>query len=229
MEQGKIAYRFATPAYPANILYVNIIPRYSCVNDCLFCSRPRREDDICKPNIYERKAGSFLYLPESPSIDEIMEAVGSEMRPDDQELAIIGLGEPLMQLPKVVEIMRRVKEKRSIKTRVDTNGLVKCMYDEPAKKLEEAGLDEIRISLNAVSEEEYVRLCRPRFHDAFQNLVSFIQDCISSSIDTYVSFVVGFEDEGIRERTAQELIGFASSLGVKPGNVILRQYVKPLA
>ena len=66
--KGKIAYRFETPVYPSNILYVNLVDNYRCVNNCLFCSRPKKERDIGKPNIYERKAGSFLFLPKTPSI-----------------------------------------------------------------------------------------------------------------------------------------------------------------
>ncbi|MBW2982592.1 radical SAM protein, partial [Candidatus Woesearchaeota archaeon] len=143
-----LTYRFETPKYPGNILYVNLITGYSCTNDCLFCSRPRTKKDIGKPNIYEKKAGSFLYLSKSPTVEEVMCSIDSEIKEDDQEIAIIGLGEPLIYLPKVVEVIRIVKEKYDIKTRIDTNGLVKCLYENPTEILEKSGLDEIRISLN---------------------------------------------------------------------------------
>ncbi|MBU2561812.1 MAG: radical SAM protein [Nanoarchaeota archaeon] len=226
--KGKIVYRFETPVYPANILYVNLIASYSCVNDCLFCSRPRDEKQIGKPNIYERKAGSFLFLPQNPSIDKVMGSIESEIRQDDSELAIIGLGEPLIYLPKVVEVIRRVKERYGIRTRVDTNGLVKCMYDDPADRLREAGLDEIRISLNAINEPEYEMLCQPKLTNAFPNLIGFVRECVDSGIDTYVSFVVGFERERIRKRTKEEYARFAESLGIRPDHIILRVYVEPL-
>lgn len=219
-----LTYRFETPVYPGNILYVNLIAKYSCTNDCLFCSRPRKKD-IGKQNIYEKKAGSFLYLPESPSVEEIIKSIDSEIKEDDKEIAIIGLGEPLLYLPKVVEIIKKVKEKYSIKTRVDTNGLVKCMYDNPTKKLESAGLDKIRISLNAVNEKEYNQLCRPRFSDAFTKLIDFIRECNNSTIDTYVSFVVGFDGK----RTEQEYKEFALFLGIKPNNIIFRKYVEAIS
>ncbi len=225
---GKIAYRFETPAYPGNVLYVNLVANYSCINDCLFCSRPRDKEEFGKPNIYEKKAESSLFLPKSPSIDEIMDSINSEIREDDQELAIIGLGEPLIYLPKVVDVIKRVREKYGVRTRVDTNGLVKSMYENPTEQLVEAGLDEIRISFNAVTEEEYNQLCRPKVKNAFPNLVDFVRECASSEIDTSVSFVVGFHQEGMRRRTNQEYVDFALSLGVKEENIILRKYVPPI-
>lgn len=226
---GKIVYRFETPIYPANILYVNLIDNYRCMNDCLFCSRPRNQEEIGKPNIYEKKAGSFLFLPQVPSIDEIMASIDTEIRKDDAELAIIGLGEPLIYLPKVVEVIRQVKSRYDIKTRVDTNGLVKCMYGGPVKKLEQAGLDEIRISLNAVNEQEYNQLCRPRFKDAFCQLVSFVKECLNSSIETKVSFVTDFKSHEISTRNLEEYIAFAAFLGIDKKNVILRKYVPTIS
>ena len=113
-EKGKIAYRFSAPAYPENTLYLNIIVNYACTNNCRFCSRPRKSEDIGEPNIYEKKAGSFLFLPTPPSIEEVMAAIDEEIKPDDKEIAIIGVGEPLIYAGKVLEIIRRVKEGRFV-------------------------------------------------------------------------------------------------------------------
>lgn len=223
--EGKIVYRFKTPHYPGKILYVNLISNYSCNNDCLFCGRPRTNEDIGKPNIYEKKAGSFLHLSKTPSVEEIIKAIDSEIKEDDEEIAIIGLGEPLIYLPKILEIIRKVKTKYDIKVRIDTNGLVKCMFDNPAKQLEKAGLDEIRISLNAINKKEYNQLCNPKFKNAFIKLIEFIQECNKSKIDTYVSFIIGFKSEKIRKRTKKEYEEFALSLGIKPKNVIFREYI----
>lgn len=220
-----LTYRFETPIYPGNILYVNLIENYSCTNDCLFCSRPRKKEDIGKHNIYEKKAGSFLYLPKSPSVEEVISSIGSEIKEDDKEIAIIGLGEPLIYFQKVIEIIRKVKEKYNIKLRVDTNGLVKCLYDNAAEKLEKARLDEIRISLNAINQEEYDLLCRPRLKNAFPKLIEFIKECNKSKIQTYISFIVGFD----KKRTEQEYKDFALSLGITHKNLILRKYIIPIS
>lgn len=223
--KGKIAYRFETPVYPGDIVYVNLIARYSCTNNCLFCERPRKEEDFGKANIYKKKVNSSLFLPNSPELEEIMWSIKSEIKEKDRELAIIGLGEPLIYLPKVVEVIKRMKEDYRIKTRVDTNGLVKYRYSNPVNQLRGAGLDEIRISLNAINEEEYQQLCRPRFKNAFPKLICFIKECLTSGIDTYTSFVVDFEHPRIKTRTKEEYLAFAKSLGIGKEKVILREYV----
>ena len=233
MKKGKIVYKFTTPHYPnPNILYINLIARYSCTNDCLFCSRPRKKEDIGKGNIYEKKAQSFLYLSKSPSIKRIMDELDKKIKKTTEEIAIIGLGEPLIYFKKIVRLLKEIRKKYpeeqgyKYKTRVDTNGLVKCMFDDPIKKLEEAGLENIRISLNAINEQEYNQLCRPKFHNAFPDLVSFVREGVNSSIDTLVSFVTDFEHEKLKKRTGEEYIEFAKSLGVKDKNIILRKYIK---
>lgn len=227
--EGKIAYRFETPIHPRNIVYVNLIDNYQCVNDCEFCSRPRTREDFGKPNIYEQKAGASLHLKKSPTIEQVMKAVESEIKEGDQEVAIIGLGEPLIHLKKVAEVIRQVKEKYDIKARLDTNGLVKCMHpdENPAKLLKDAGLDEIRISLNATNGEEYNQLCNPKFEDAFKKLVGFIKECQDLGIDTHVSFVINFNLGGVSSKSKREYEDFATSLGIESDHIIFREYVKP--
>jgi GTP 3',8-cyclase len=215
-----IVYRFETPEYSGNILYVNVVPKYKCVNECGFCSR---QDAIAgKPNIYEKKTGCSLYLPRKPTIDEVMREIDREIKQDDEEIAIIGLGEPLIYLPTVTEVLNVVNKRYKINTRVDTNGLVGCMYDDSIQRLEDVGLSKVSISLNAINQQDYDKLCKPRFDNAWKKLIEAIEECVVSSIDTHTSFVVNFEpmDE-------QELIDFAVSLGVDVDNVHLRDYVLP--
>jgi len=224
---GKVVYRFKTPVYPGNILYVNLIGKYGCFNDCRFCGRPRSKKEFGKPNIYEKKAGAVLYLPRSPSAKRVLESINREIKDNDREIAIIGLGEPLMYLDKVARIIRKIKARHWIKVRVDTNGLARCVNKNAAKILADAGLDEIRISLNAIIAQEYKVLCRPKFRKAFENLVSFIRECNSLGIKTMVSFIIGFHAEGLPKRTKAEFRKFTASLGIKPANIIFRDYVPP--
>ena len=200
---GKIIYRFETPKYPGNIVYINLISKFDCVNNCKFCSKDEN-------NIYERKAGCSLYLSESPSIEEIMEKLSFEK--DFDEVAIIGLGEPLIYIDKVSSLVKKIKEKYDVVVRVDTNGVL-----GDVNKLKE--LDKIYISLNAVNKEEYNELCNPTIEDSFNKVVAFVKECVKSPIDTYVSFVI-FDDS-----RNKEYISFAKSLGIDEGNVILRDFV----
>jgi TatD family-associated radical SAM protein len=228
--KGKIVYRFETPVYPTNILYVNIIKSYSCVNDCRFCGRPRNKKDIGKPNIYEKKANSFLYLKESPSVKQVLNEINKGIKKDDEEIAFIGLGEPLIYLKKITTIIRELKNKYpKIKVRIDTNGATKEINNNPfkvASVLEKAGLDQIRISVNAINKEEYDILCRPKFKDAFENLIKFVKSLNKSKVNTYVSFVVGFNEGIVKTRPKKDYVDFALSVGIKEKNIILRDYVE---
>ena len=227
--KGKIVYRFTSPVYPANILYVNLVKKYSCTNDCLFCSRPRTKKEFGKENIYENKAGTCLYLDKSPSVEQVLREIYANIKPDDKEIAFVGLGEPLIQFNKIVKIIKQIKQKYpKIKTRIDTNGTVRSMYKDAVKHLESAELDEVRISLNAINKQEYNKLCRPKLHDAFSNIISFIKECVNSNIDTHISFVTEFKHPEIKYRTKQEFIDFALSLGIKKENIILRKYVEAI-
>jgi len=241
---GSIVYSFAAPYDPrGNIIYVNVVPKYSCVNSCRFCSR---EDAIQgKPNIYEKKAGTNLYLPKTPSVDEIVNEIEANRKRGvfrkTKEIAFVGLGEPLLEFETVRDSIRKIRERGyKEKIRVDTNGLVKSWYGSfpfgclelvernPARELRQAGLDEVRVSVNATSEEEYQRLCRPPYNNAFENLCKFVEECIAEGIDTKASFVVGFDDEEVRSKYPEAYRNFALSLGIKPKNVILRDHVIPL-
>jgi len=225
--KGSVTYRFATPYDPkANILYVNVVPRYQCVNSCRFCSRSHAIEGL--PNIYEQKAGANLYLPRAPSAREVVDRVMAE-RQKITEIAFVGLGEPLLQFKTVRDAIRGIRTSGYRgKIRIDTNGLAKNWAGNPARELKQAGLDEIRISVNATSGDEYDRLCRPKFPNAFESLRGFVQDCVREGIDTKASFVTKFRDEAARSRTPREYRAFARSLGIKPRNVVLREYVKPI-
>jgi TatD family-associated radical SAM protein len=219
--KGKIAYRFETPAYPGDILYVNMIANYACSCDCTFCGRPRDRKTSFGGTIYEKKAGTPLFLPKSPSVNEVMTAIDANVKDDDKELAIIGLGEPLIYLPKVLEVLKQVKEQYGLNTRVDTNGLVRASNHNVVEQLSSAGLDQARISLNATNAEDYNSLCNPKVQDAFQYLVSFVRECERSDIETFVSFVT----QHPQSRPEQEYIEFAQSLGIPLERIILREYM----
>lgn len=232
---GKIVYKFISPAYPnPNILYINLIANYSCSNDCLFCSRPRSRRQIGKPNIYEEKANSFLYLKKSPSVKKIITELRKKISKKTEEIAIIGLGEPLIYYQKVLNLLKNIKQKFPetkgyiYKLRIDTNGTATVIHKLVAQNLKKAGLDQIRISLNATNKKDYDFLCRPKFTSAYPKTIGFVKDCFKVGIDTYVSFVVGYKNIGLKNTTKKEYIQFAEKIGIKKKNIILRNYVNPI-
>jgi len=226
--EGAIAYRYSSPAIPSKTLYLNLIARYACTNDCVFCSRPRGEAERDKPNIYEAEAGTSLYLSKSPTIEEVMSAIASNIKSEDKEIAFVGPGEPLLYLPTVVGVIRGIKADYHIRTRMDTNGSVRHIYPDAARQLAEAGLDEIRISVNAINKMEYNVMCRPSSKAAYASMLSFLKECVAEGINTKASFISGFNHPGLECRTDTEYIRFAESLGLGEENVVLRKFIPPI-
>ncbi|MDD5022859.1 MAG: radical SAM protein [Candidatus ainarchaeum sp.] len=264
-QKGTLVYTFETPARKrGRILFINLIPEYDCINNCRFCSRKDAIEE--KPNIYEKKAGANLYLQKTPTPDEILTELQKQIKKPflglfggTKEIAIVGLGEPLMNLDLVIEVIHAIRTMGFKKTiRLDTNGLANALYPpfvfgcfelisrKPALELADAGLDEIRISLNATSLEEYLRLCRtpdwvgkttlhgglltPLKKDIFSHLCDFVRDCVHSKIKTFVSFVIGFEDGEVKTKTPEEYQRFSKeTFNLDTDRVILRQYIPPLS
>ena len=274
-EKRSVVYSFATSQdlhnRKAHTLYINTIPKYECTNNCRFCSRKDAIDG--KLNIYENKAGTSLFLAEAPGVEEIIRETEARIKKPflgmggTREIAFVGLGEPLLEFNLVLDA---IKELRRIgytgKIRIDTNGQITAfrvmqfgkilpLTLNPALELRDAGLTDIRISVNATNGDDYDRICRPTigpwmnstddFHNhlyfpsgvlvdipkvgrAFTHVCDFVRDCIAVGINTCASFVVGFNDGEVKTKTAEEYRKFAETLGVKPKNVIIREYVPPI-
>ena len=214
-----IVYRYGSRS---SKLYVNLIEKYNCTNHCLFCGRPSNHLPLEENNIYE--PGISLYLSKLPLFDEIMNSIESELRPSDEYLSFVGLGEPLLNLPVVVDVIREVNQRFNIKTNVNTNGTAEMMYKNSVKQLKNAGLNRISISLNAINEKEYNILCRPKLDNTFNYVVNFIEECNKSTIDTCVSFITGYSNSNVIHRTKQEYLDFILSLGLTEQQVNWRLY-----
>lgn len=245
--RGNIVYKFATPYDPkAKTLYVNTIPNYECSNSCRFCSRQDAIDGL--PNIYEKKAGTSLYLPEAPSVKEIIGDINKNLDKKifrgTKEIAFVGLGESLLNFSSIESAIWQLRNSGyKKKIRLDTNGPV-CSYEtiipfgcfekhvekvEPAKRLKKAGLDEVRISVNAVNEDDYNNLCRPEDKDQFYTVLQFVKECKEANLGTFVSFVVGFDNGKVKTRPEQEYKDWAKQqFGLKKKKVLIRDYVQPL-
>ncbi len=237
--EGSIVYRFSTPYDPkAQILYVNVIPKYKCSNNCTFCSK----EDAIKglPNIYEKKAGTSLYLSKAPTVEQVVNAVEKELQQKKtNEIAFVGLGEPLLQYSLVRDSIAAIREYGfKGKIRADTNGYVPCrtkiwfgcseLIDQelhPARELKRAGFDEAWISLNATNYKQYNLRCRPADENAWATVHDFIADCKREKLRIKLSFVIG----GPYSPKPEDCLKYARSIGVKKKNVLLRDYVPPLS
>ena len=162
MSKGDLTY------WRGRSFYVN--PTSKCMNDCLFCVR----------HFGEGVFGFDLVLDEDPSAEELVRAIDDTWESKFEDVAIVGFGEPLLNLDAVLAAIRKVKEMIDVPIRMNTNGQALLLYPtrDVAKELAEAGLDRIQISLNAQDPDTYFQLCKPRLgRGAFESILEFTEQC----------------------------------------------------
>jgi TatD family-associated radical SAM protein len=140
------------------------------MNDCLFCVRQFAEGVF----------GFTLVLDKDPSTEELVKAIEDTWDSKFEDVAIVGFGEPLLNLDAVLASIRRVKELTDIPIRLNTNGQALLLHPtrDVAKELAEVGLDRIQISLNAQDPDTYLRLCQPKLgRGAFESILEFAEQC----------------------------------------------------
>ena len=147
-------------------LYLNITNR--CSNDCYFCFRR-----------YKRGINGFnLKLREEPTLRQITDELRNFInRRDWEEVVFCGFGEPLEKLDCVLKVAKWVKKHFLITVRIDTNGQAYLINKRRnvVEELKEANVDRISVSLNAHNKETYNDVCRPKFENAYENVVKFIE------------------------------------------------------
>ena len=157
-------------------LYLNITNR--CTNACTFCIR-------YKPHNFHGKYK--LWLDYEPTTEEILKAIGDPTQ--YKEIVFCGYGEPLIRLETLKEVAGKLKsEIRSpIKSgtkseqgtiiRVDTNGHANLFYDRNILPELKGLVDFMSISLNAESEEAYMKICNPLWGKrSFRAVLDFIKE-----------------------------------------------------
>lgn len=148
--------------------YIN--PTSRCINECLFCVRQFGDGVF----------GFSLVLEEDPSIEELMREIEETWSPEFDDVAIVGFGEPLLNLEGTLAAIRKMQELSTVPIRMNTNGQALLLYPSRnvAQELADAGLDRIQISLNAHDSETYLRLCQPKFgRTAYDSILEFAMKC----------------------------------------------------
>ncbi|MFW9811792.1 MAG: TatD family nuclease-associated radical SAM protein [Candidatus Thorarchaeota archaeon] len=162
MSSGDLTYWRGTSFY--------LNPTSQCMNDCLFCVR----------NFGDGVFGFNLLLENDPTPEEMIDAINTSWNPDFDDVAIVGFGEPILNLDTVLAAILRIKELTDTEVRMNTNGqalLIHPTRDVP-QELVDAGLDRIQISLNAPDSETYFQLCKPKMgRGAFESILEFTERC----------------------------------------------------
>jgi len=151
-----------------NNLYLNITNR--CSNNCYFCIRNFR-NGIGKFNLKLRGEPHV-----SEVISELQDAIN---RRSWNEIVFCGFGEPFERLDCLLEVTRWIRKYhgKNLKVRIDTNGQGYLLNEgrDIVKELREVKIDRISVSLNAHDRETYNRVCRPKFNDAFEKVLEFVE------------------------------------------------------
>ncbi|MEM2914837.1 MAG: TatD family nuclease-associated radical SAM protein [Candidatus Bathyarchaeia archaeon] len=184
-----------------NNLYLNITNR--CSNNCYFCIRNFRNG-----------VGRFnLKLKREPRVSEVISELQSVInRRSWNEIVFCGFGEPFERLDCLLEVTRWIRRYhgKTVKIRIDTNGHG-CLINEGrdiVKELREVSIDRISVSLNAHDKETYNRVCRPRFDNAFEKVLEFIEN-------TKKYFFVNITTVAIPEVDILKVRKIAERLGVE--------------
>ena len=151
-------------------LYLNFTNKCPCA--CTFCIR----------NNADGAYGSDpLWLEHEPSMEEIWEDLDRRDLAKYGEIVFCGYGEPTERLETLVEVAKELKKRPGCPAlRINTNGLGDLVNGRSiAAELCEV-LDVISVSLNAGTKEEYLKVTRPKFPEAFEAMQRFTADCVKT-------------------------------------------------
>ena len=148
-------------------LYLNITNRCPCA--CTFCIRT-----LC-----DGAYGSDpLWLEHEPSQEEIFAALEQRDLSQYREVVFCGFGEPTERLDVLLETARYLKQHGVPCIRLNTNGLSDLIHGRNTAPDFQGALDIISVSLNAGTEEGYLKVTRPKFGKAaFPAMQAFAVAC----------------------------------------------------
>ena len=162
-------------------IYINLTNR--CTNDCIFCLR-KDKDDVC---------GQKLWLDSEnfTTNDVIAQLKNFEI---SKEVVFCGYGEPLLKLDILKETAKYIKENYpDTKIRINTNGHANFVYKKNIIPELKGIIDEISVSLNGATSEEYDELSQPKFEGAYEEVKKFVKCCSEEGIKTDTSIVDGYK------------------------------------
>ena len=163
-----------------NNLYLNLTNQCPCA--CTFCIR----------NNGDGAYGSDpLWLEHEPTMEEIKADLSKRDISAYNEVIFCGFGEPTCRLDALLETAKWLKSNcETVKFRLNTNGLGDLVNNRPiAEELCEI-IDTISISLNAGTKEEYMKVTRPKFENAWEAMHKFTADCVNTGKSQVVMSVV---------------------------------------
>lgn len=161
-------------------LYVNLTNK--CSNDCVFCIR----------NTVDKIKGKNMWLEnENFTAEDVIKQFDNFNTP--QEVVFCGFGEPFINLEILKEVASYLKQK-NIKTRVNTNGMGNVINKRDILPEISNIIDEISISLNAPTKEQYNEISKPKIKNAYVEMIDFAKKCVENNIKTTMTVVDEYPD-----------------------------------
>lgn len=181
-------------------IYINLTNR--CTNDCIFCLR-KDKDDVC---------GQQLWLDsEDFTTDDVINQLKNfEL---SSEVIFCGYGEPLLKFQLLKETAQYIKKNYpDVKIRINTNGHANYVYKKDVIPELVGLIDEISVSLNGESSEEYDELSQPKFENAYEEVKNFTKCSSNAGIKTIVSIVDGYKGKRLNIEKCRQI---ANELGAE--------------
>lgn len=161
-------------------LYLNLTNKCPCA--CTFCIRDHADGAY---------GSDPLWLDHEPSLDEIFEDLNKRDLAKYNEIVFCGYGEPTCRLDAVIAVADELKARPFCPPlRINTNGLGDLVNERSiAAELCEF-IDIISVSLNAGTKDEYMKVTRPKFDNAWEAMHKFTSDCVKTGNSRVIMSIV---------------------------------------
>lgn len=183
-------------------IYINLTN--SCTNECLFCIRS------CTDNV----KGANLWLSKEATAEDAISQLKKLIK-GEKEVVFCGYGEPTLKLEVLKAVAKFIKETyKDVKIRLNTNGHANFVYKRNILPELKGLVDEISVSLNASTEEQYKTLSQPsiKTDTPLRVVKDFIAECVSEGFDTTASVVSGYKNFDIDIKECEKI---SKDLGAK--------------
>ena len=167
-------------------LYVNLTNQCPC--SCTFCIRQNGDGAY---------GSDSLWLEHTPTFEEVQTACPKDLG-KYHEIVFCGYGEPTEALDVLCQTAAYLKQQPGCPPlRINTNGLSDLIHGAPTAHRFQDLIDTVSISLNAPNAEEYDKVTRPSFPNAYAAMLDFAEECGRLMKHTQLSIVDVLPQEDI--------------------------------
>jgi TatD DNase family protein len=188
-------------------LYLAVTRR--CTLACTFCPKVNGRWTV---------AGNDMRHDDEPTADEVWAAAEAVGLATNHNVAFVGLGEPTLRLPVVVEVGKRLRA-AGHRVRLVTDGLASLRAGRDVSGELEGALDEVSVSLNAPDSATYAQICPSCYGSAAHGAVCDFIRAVKRHVPTVTATVVALPGVDLRACAA-----LAADMGV---SLRVRPYFRP--